>query len=48
VDFRDAYRSLPEYQDFTVIDANVPAPELQALLEHLTRTKKPAGTEASL
>jgi dTMP kinase len=48
VAFRDAYRSLPEYQDFTVIDANVPAPELQALLEHLTRPKKPAGTEAAL
>jgi dTMP kinase len=33
VSFRDAYRSLPEYAQFTVIDAGVPEAELLAQLK---------------
>ncbi|MGM9471283.1 thymidylate kinase [Pseudarthrobacter sp. YS3] len=37
VSFRDAYRSLPEYAQFTVIDADVPAAVLLARLRSLTK-----------
>lgn len=36
VSFRDGYRSLPEYAQFTVIDAGVPAAELLARLRSIT------------
>jgi dTMP kinase len=39
VSFRDAYRSLPEYAQFTVIDADVPAAVLLARLQSLTKGK---------
>jgi dTMP kinase len=36
VSFRDAYRSLPEYPQFTVIDAGVPEAVLLARLRRIT------------